>query len=74
MLKPTSWPWLRGFVGGFSYILVALPEIGGRPVPTVPCLRRGHHGWNEALKASIWPVFKRFGTRKQPFLADVGPI
>ena len=38
---------LAGFVGGFCYILVMLPEIGGRPVPTVPCLRRGHSGWNE---------------------------
>lgn len=38
---------LAGFVGGFCYVLVVLPEIGGRPVPTVPCLRKKHSGWNE---------------------------
>ena len=26
----------RGFVGGFCYVLVVLPEIGGRPVPGSP--------------------------------------
>eukprot|EP00435_Cladocopium_sp_Y103_P007112 s316_g2.t1 len=38
---------LAGFVGGFCYVLVMLPEIGGRPVPTVPCLRKKHSSWNE---------------------------
>ncbi|CAJ1329971.1 unnamed protein product [Effrenium voratum] len=38
---------LAGFVGGMCYVLAVLPDIGGRPVPTVPCLRRGHGRWSE---------------------------
>ncbi|CAK9081160.1 unnamed protein product [Durusdinium trenchii] len=38
---------LAGFVGGFCYILLVLPEIGGRPAPTLPCLRRGPSAWRE---------------------------
>jgi len=35
---------LAGFVGGLCYVLAALPDLGGQPVPTVPCLRAGPGG------------------------------
>eukprot|EP00930_Biecheleria_cincta_P057260 TRINITY_DN43230_c0_g1_i1.p1 TRINITY_DN43230_c0_g1~~TRINITY_DN43230_c0_g1_i1.p1 ORF type:complete len:214 (+),score=34.87 TRINITY_DN43230_c0_g1_i1:76-642(+) len=39
---------LAGFLGGFSYVLAVLPDIGGHAVPTVPCLRRGGNGrWEQ---------------------------
>lgn len=38
---------LSGFVGGFCYIVLALPELGGRPVPTIPCLRHSGISWEE---------------------------
>jgi len=39
---------LAGFVGGLCYILAFLPALGGRPVPTIPCLARGPSGgWEE---------------------------
>jgi len=35
---------LAGFMGGMLYVVAALPTIGGKPVPTIPCLTRGASG------------------------------
>jgi len=32
---------VAGFIGGFCYVVLALPALGGRPVPTVGCFPGG---------------------------------
>ncbi|CAE8689682.1 unnamed protein product, partial [Polarella glacialis] len=37
-----------GFIGGLCYVLAVLPDLGGREVPTVPCLAKGANGrWDQ---------------------------
>jgi len=38
---------VAGFVGGFCYIIIELPELGGRAVPTIPCLQHSGRRWEE---------------------------
>jgi len=49
---------VAGFIGGFCYVVLALPALGGRPVPTVGCYAGGsRRGSYEECLAFFSPTY-----------------
>eukprot|EP00929_Paragymnodinium_shiwhaense_P123221 TRINITY_DN9680_c0_g1_i3.p1 TRINITY_DN9680_c0_g1~~TRINITY_DN9680_c0_g1_i3.p1 ORF type:complete len:364 (+),score=59.23 TRINITY_DN9680_c0_g1_i3:186-1277(+) len=69
---------LAGFVGGFCYVLSLMPAVGGRPVPTFPCLVQAGGHWDQGRCIALFDTRYSCTVQKAQFWASVvlaaGPV